>query len=463
MVDAPTELLENLVSACAKETSAAKEILQQSSLPLSSWIPDLIRQLFAKETSQQTLVVVGALVNIDDAKYSLPISEAVKAVSQHNQQDLSISDEVMKVWMFQMCCTSQVRVHSNLLEAFQSAIQLQGTVQRAVPHLVTIWKQQGIDNAVVAIRCATVLLNAIMLVGDAAFDVGKELGAMTLMEQLIQKEDDPLSLLSALDLFPQVFQNPCDIPSTTRAWMSQDDLTSVVVNLLDDPIVGGAAMQYLALVVKLDDPKTLKTLCDHIRSVGPITNELERLQIVHALSNLAQSSSDVLTYILEDRELRSAWWDLSRMSIPKLKAAILSSVAQTLQHPQNTNFPLLLRLYTLIGQDHAAGSTTGWILQKFANSPMPELRIASYTVWIGLAKIPGGCTLLATSSGFIRLMVAGEREPSSDARLAKFELLEKFHEHAKGFLSADIVKKLEQQLLLGPHGMKTQRWDVATE
>jgi hypothetical protein len=94
---------------------------------------------------------------------------------------------------------------------------------------------------------------------------------------------------------------------------------------------------------------------------------------------------------------------------------------------------------------------------------MEELRIASYTVWISLAQIPGGCTLLATSSGFMNLMIAGQRELSGDARLAKFELLEKFHEHAKGFLSGDIVKKLEQELLLGPHGMKVKQWEVATE
>eukprot|EP00980_Cylindrotheca_fusiformis_P030498 scaffold24918_cov142-Cylindrotheca_fusiformis.AAC.1 len=123
----------------------------------------------------------------------------------------------------------------------------------------------------------------------------------------------------------------------------------------------------------------------------------------------------------------------------------------------------LLRLYTLIGQDHHAESTTGWIVQKFANSPMLELRIASYTVWISLAQIPGGCTLLATSSGFMNIMTSGDREASGDARLAKFELVQNFHEQAKGFLSEDIVKRLEEQLLLGPHGMKVQRWDVATE
>jgi hypothetical protein len=462
MVNESAELLQKLFSACEKKASEAEKILEQSSLPLSSWIPDLIRQLFAKETSQKALSLVRALVTINDAKYSLPISEAVRTVSQQKKHDLSISDDLMQVWMFQMCCTSQVSVHSNLLEAFQSATQLQGIVQLAMPYLVAIWKQQGNDNAIVSIRCSAVFLNAIKLVGDVALDLGKELGATHLLVQLIQNEEDPLSQLSALDLFPQVFPNSGDIPAATRDWMSQSNLTTAVVKMLEDPIVGGAAMQYLALVANLG-PKILQTLCDYIRSVGPTTNELERLQIVHALSSLAQSSSDTLDFILQDGELRNAWWDISRMSIPKLKAAILSSIAQTLQHQQNTNAPSLLRLYTLVGQDHSHESTTAWILQKFANSPMEELRIASYTVWISLAQIPGGCTLLATSSGFMNLMIAGQRELSGDARLAKFELLEKFHEHAKGFLSGDIVKKLEQELLLGPHGMKVKQWEVATE
>eukprot|EP00980_Cylindrotheca_fusiformis_P017832 scaffold5649_cov130-Cylindrotheca_fusiformis.AAC.7 len=315
MADESSSFLAKLVSACEKDNSEAKEILQQqSSLPLSSWIPDLIRQLFSKESSEKALAVVRTLVTINDAKYSLPISEAVKDTIQRNGSDLSISDSVMQVWMFQMCCTSQVRVHSNLLEAFQSAIHLQGSVQLAIPHLAAIWKQQGKENAIVSVRCATVFMNAVKLAGGVALDIGKELGVTDLSVQLILNGDDPLSQLSALDLFPQVFENPSDIPCGMRVWMSQESLTSSIVNLLDDPTVGGAAMQYLALIVKLDDAKVLRNLCDYIRSVGPTTNELERLQVVHALSNLAQSSSDALSYILQDKELRCAWWDVSRTS-----------------------------------------------------------------------------------------------------------------------------------------------------
>jgi len=245
--------------------------------------------------------------------------------------------------------------------------------------------------------------------------------------------------------------------------MSQKDVTTTIVRILEDPIVGGAAMQYLALAAQFEDPHVLPTLLNFIRSVGPTTNESERLQVVHALSYLSQHSSEILGSILQDGELRCAWWDVTRTSVPKLKAAILSSIAQTLGNPGITDAPLLLRLYSLIGPDNSAGSTTAWLLQKFATGPMPELRIAAFAAWTSLARIPGGCTLLATSSGFVDLMVNGTRESSHDARSAKFELLESFLGHSGGFLPADTAKKLEENLALGPHGMKTQRWDVAAE
>jgi hypothetical protein len=293
--------------------------------------------------------------------------------------------------------------------------------------------------------------------------MGKQTRATALLSQMVGSEQDPLLQLSVLDLFTQVFDHQ-NIPEATREWMGQEALITLVVNLLDDPIVSGAGMQYLGLVAKFRDPNILKILFQHIRDIGPTTNEFERLQIVHTLSNLAQSSPESLELILRDRELRKSWWDLSRTSIPKLQAAILSSIARNLGAPHNTNAPLLLRMYSLIGQDHATDdSTTSWMLQKFVCSPMPELRIASFTVWISLAQIPGGCSLLATSSRFMDLMVSGEREASNDARIAKFELLKSFHQRSKGFLATGIVKKLDEQLKLGPHGMKSQRWDVATE
>ena len=120
-------------------------------------------------------------------------------------------------------------------------------------------------------------------------------------------------------------------------------------------------------------------------------------------------------------------------------------------------------MYTSIGLDNGAESTTAWMVQKFSRSPMTELKIASFHLWSCLCMVPGGTTILASNPGFMDVVVVhGERESSHDARLARYELLEAFHNHAKGFLAAAIVKKLDEQLQLGPHGIKAQRWDVAT-
>mmetsp|Transcript_843 Transcript_843/g.1618 ORF Transcript_843/g.1618 Transcript_843/m.1618 type:complete len:464 (-) Transcript_843:46-1437(-) len=463
MTDSSIEFLQRLSDSCEASAEEAKEILNEpAASPVSSWIPRLIAQLFAKETSGRALTVIKVLVANDDAKYSPTIAAEVKRKCFHTPAEtLFISPQVVQLWIYQLCCTSRVGVHTNLLDAYKVIAQLQGIVQLAIPNLVGVWKES--TNSIVAIRCATLYLCTVKLCGDSAFELGKELGATNLLLKLIKKDDDPLTQLSVLDLFPQIFKTTGEIPAAQRAWMSLKDVTATILKILEDPIVSGASMQYLALVAQFDDPHVLPALLNFIRSVGPTTSESERLQVVHALSSLSQCSSEMMECILQDSELRCAWWDVTRTSVPKLKAAILSSIAQTLRHPQNTNAPLLLRLYTLIGQDNSAESTTAWMLQKFATSPIPELRIAAYTTWISLAQIPGGCTLLAMSSGFMDLVVEGMRESSHDARLAKFEVLNSFNEHASGFLSADIAKKIKQNLALGPHGMKTQRWDVATD
>lgn len=465
MSDSLAIFLHRLGDACEAGTEQVKEILNASAAsPVGRWVPGLVSQLFSKELCDRALTVTKVLVTIDDEKYSPLISDEVKRICSHEPvNNLHVSAELLQLWIYQLCCTSHVNVHTNLLDAYKPVAQLHGIVQIAIPNLVGIWKEAGSVNSIVAIRCATLFLYTSKLGGDPAFELGKELGATDLLLELIQKDDDPLTQLSVLDVFPQVFETTAEIPTTQKAWMSQRELNATMLKILEDPIVGGAAMQYLALVAQFDDPHVLPALLNFIRSVGPTSSEADRLQVVHALSSLSQSSSEMLENILQDSELRCAWWDVTRTSVPKLKAAILSSIAQTLRNPQNTNAPLLLRLYSLIGQDNSAESTTSWLLQKFARSPMPELRIASYTVWISLAQIPGGCTILAMSSGFMDLIVDGTREPEHNLRIAKFELLQSFHQHASGFLSADITKKIQQNLALGPHGLKTQRWDVATD
>lgn len=470
MTDETEKYLETMFSVCENE-SELKHILKKAETPVSGWMPILIQRLFKEDTSEKALILVKQLVTKYDSKFSVHISEAVKAVATTTPQNLQfISNDVMQLWMFQCCCTSQINVHTNLLEAFESLIEVNDrSVRPAISHMTGIWKQQRdqpgnpTTSSIVCIRCATLFLHAINIVGDAALEIGKQMGTSHLLFDMIRSEEDPLLQLSVLDLFPQVFDQR-KIPDATREWMSQDELTTIIFKLLEDPIVGGASMQYLGLVAKFDDPNIVRTLFQHILAVGPTANESERLQIVHALSNLAQASTEILELVLSDKELRKCWWDLSRTSVPKLQAAILSSIAETLGVPQNTNSSVLLRMYAAIGQDNAADdSTTAWMLKKYAHSPMPELRIASYTLWISLTQIPGGCTLLATSSGFMDLIISGEREASFDGRVAKFELLTMFHQHSKGFLASEIGKKVDEQLRLGPHGMKAQRWDVATE
>jgi hypothetical protein len=161
------EFVDKLLSICEKEdTSELKKILQQSESPISRWTPTLIQRLFQTDTSEKALRVVTRLVAIDDSKFSIHISEAVKAIATTSPQILSsISNNVIQVWMFQLCCTSQISVHLNLMKAFESLIEVhQDNLQLAMTHLTSIWKEKR-DNSIISIRCATAFLQAIKITG----------------------------------------------------------------------------------------------------------------------------------------------------------------------------------------------------------------------------------------------------------------------------------------------------------
>jgi hypothetical protein len=105
------------------------------------------------------------------------------------------------------------------------------------------------------------------------------------------------------------------------------------------------------------------------------------------------------------------------------------------------------------------------LLVKFAKSPIPELRIASYAVWTAVVtKCADGTTLLVTSSDAMLVLLAGGRESTPDGRLAKFEFLRAFFNESQGFLADDLQRNIEKQLQLGPHGIQPMQWtDVAIE
>jgi hypothetical protein len=291
----------------------------------------------------------------------------------------------------------------------------------------------------------------------------------TLLCAMLQHQQDPLLQLSVLDLFPQHFAT--SFQPNTIAWLTSSNFVNPIFNMLEDPLLAGAALQCASWIATLEDTDDTAALIPRQRVVqyireemGVTTSESDRLAVVHALVQLSSIPRLLDQVILKDELLRSSWWDMRRLSSPKLQAAILSSIAQVLSGLSSTHATTGIRLYTYLAVDnHESGtSTTEWLGKKYSKSPMPELRIATYAVWSAMARLgSAGVTVLSTSAEFWNPLLEGPRETTTDARVAKFDLIHTLYESSKGFLAKSFQTKLEKLIALGPHGIPTGTYDVA--
>lgn len=462
------QFLQKLLEACGEKQQLKLVVDQETQPPISSWMDELVARLLQSETCDQMLQLVVALVQVDPAKYLLPLSKSV-AAKVANEKPVHVSDSLLQVWISQMVFTDQVSVHTNLSEALVLLVVKQNNLtEPAMTQLVQVWKMSSQDNndkkqaSILAVRCATVVIQCIDKLGDAAFHIFKQLRATDSIVEMIRDSSDPLMQLSVLDLFPQYMHQQQTIQIATREWLEKD-LAKPCIEFLEDPLLSGAALQFLGLVSSSEMAQ--QALLGHVREMGTITSESERLQVVHALAQVANYSNHGLQLILEDATLRSAWWgELSRLSSPKLQAAILSSVRMLLE--RDSAKPHGMKMFTCLGRDNNNDFTnipTQWLFSRYCKSPMPELRIASYGILEQVAGLPGGTNLLATCSDFMEWMLQGQREATSDARVAKFELIQAFYQNAQGFLASELSVKLKKIVEMGPHGQVPQRWDVAME
>jgi hypothetical protein len=215
--------------------------------------------------------------------------------------------------------------------------------------------------------------------------------------------------------------------------------------------------------------------------IGLTTNETDRLivcqamQVIFSQPNKSQPNYDHLHWLEKDPELRKCWWDVSRIPIPKLKAAVLMSVSQFLDSVGS------FKMYVYLGIDNSTSSTTmttttEWIYEKFIRSPLPELRIAAYTLWTTLIRrIPnGGMLLLGVTTTMSSepptfLEWLQRRETTYDARAAKYELVLAMHSdrilsgHATGGDDSGFARAIKKQVELGAHGMEPVGWDIMVE
>ena len=414
-----------------------------------------------------------------------------------------------------------------------------------LPALVEVWRTttttttttrdvNRAQRSTTSVRCATAVME-ITVLDDRTMQAAIASGAMQLwMSTLVEQEEDPLLQISLLDLLEQLATQPhCHCHFHRAQWLLSDAVVEPILRWAGgwedgtepDPFLGGPALRVVAALCSVglqqqsqdedineNNNSRSSSGVDNIATSGRTQNiipkfhralhnmiaqqqssassatssELDRLAIVDALSSLAGSSSSGLTLILEDFITLRAWLSL-QVAQPKLKAAILVSVARVLdpvpqydaagdrletggsrQKPSDT---LGMELYSSLGKvnvnsspsDGTAASTE--LLLAMAKSPLPEVRLAVYTLLQAVSKLPMGGQALFLHGDFFTFLLDRERETTKEGREAKWSIVKSLIDHSpvKGLLADDVVRQLETYVQQGPYYVKTLSWEVADQ
>jgi hypothetical protein len=323
-----------------------------------------------------------------------------------------------------------------------------------------------------------------------------EHGATDLFLHMLQDASDPLVQISALDLLEVLAQKTqvSSVSIETCKWLQSPPVVKPIlllsgVSLIDDndtmsdndneidPLLGGSALRLLsALCSQCQSDESLTLLPAFSKALHNFASqsrsEVDRLHLVHAISSFAGSSLDALKAVLDDPTTREAWLSLQHVAQPKLKAATMLSIAMVIDPSLDSHRPpphsplessLAMTLYSQLGQVNGANyNTTDWVL-KLCASPIPELRLASYTLLSAMAQVGvGGAQVLLSSVAFLDFLFE-RNESTQDGRVAKFQVVRAVLTQVQGLLSEVMVRKFEKHLQQGPHYVQTMQWDVVAE
>jgi hypothetical protein len=194
------------------------------------------------------------------------------------------------------------------------------------------------------------------------------------------------------------------------------------------------------------------------------------------VSSLASASDDALTGVLDDPFLREKWLSLKNVAQPKLKSAVLGSVARVIDpdsvkgndtrqaelaslSPSNA---LSLRLFNLFGSVNARDPSDMLIL--LARSPIVETRLGSYALLQAITKRETGVKTLLSNKDFFDFLIDRAVEHTKEGKEAKHFIVKnvlKGQGHV--MLSEEAVKKLQDVVDQGPFFVETLTWEMATE
>jgi hypothetical protein len=280
-----------------------------------------------------------------------------------------------------------------------------------------------------------------------------------------------------------------------------------------DPINGGAALRLLTEICRIGVAQTCKgkfSIRESTRQKFELLisgfskalhnfdpkGELERLSFIYAVSSLVSSCAMVASEspeagiangILADKTLLNEWLSLhTRVSQPKLKSTVLSSLSQVfepvmwkstnsgLNNATRPSDSIVLQLYQAFGQANNERDSTELILAS-AKSPFLEERLGAYSILRALVMRGVGVRLLllygdggveGSDDNFLEWLLRG-LESTSEGKKAKYlivdSMLSQNSNLIAGLLPAKVLRQLSEWRRIGPNFTSTMPLEMATE
>jgi hypothetical protein len=449
-------------------------------------------------TAADALVLLGFLAKTNPSMYLREAAHAIRdeAVRLTHSADPMIVSPALRQAMVDQLASSNVQAASDATDAVVACCRKLG-LSFAEPALLAVaqhWQvalqrlsTEKASASTLAIRCASAVLEMVSL-DEKLLEIGVDHGVLQLLLNMLVDDQDALLQMSVLDLMERtarvrpmhhalgswLFSQPVLAPLLQLSGGSEEEEDEEA-----DPILGGPALRVLAALCKISQagsqlvfPTETVLLTGFHRALHNMegaTGELDRLARMDAISSFAGASADALALVLQDPVTRDGWLSLN-VSQPKLKAAILVSVARVLdpltEHVEGGSLrhaPAdLLKLYALLGRTNRQESTS--MLLTLARSPLPEIRFSVYALLQAVTKLSTGGQVLLSTAGFVDFLLSREGETTKEGREGRYALVEAIHASpVKGLLAEGIVNKLEAYVSQGPHYVKSMTWELAVE
>lgn len=498
-------LRDNLAQQDTEAVKASVEALQHggtAELVMDQLAPSLFQDIAGidKLNNQDSLRILSLLVSSDTARYLRAGAKSVRnqAVKLVSSADPMIVSPALLAVMVSQLSSKEVAVSSHADESLVACCRKMGVDRlgnAALKSVVAAWRTawNGGGNlsrseaSTICVRCASCVAD-IVAIGDDFMKAALANGAMNLILELLGDENDVLLEMASLDIIEKMITIQPTHHERTR-WLFSKDVLLPLLEMAGgtegakpDSVLSGPALRVVSQLCKLGhcdagfsglvEDYLLKGFHQALHNFNAI-GEVDRLAKIDAISSFAGASSDALNIVLDDPITREEWLSIS-VAQPKLKAAILHSIAMVLDPTSEADVngdtimalpPLsdsARNLYAMFGKINKDEPSK--LAIALAKSPLPEIRLGAYALMTAVAKLPTGGQILFGEPQFLDFFLTREGESTKEGREARYKLVETIqNSDVKGLLADDIVKRIEKYLQQGAYFVETVSWELATE